>query len=113
MHHSAMYATYVPLLGGLLALLTLAAAFRAGRRWRLVDNLPTSKTSGVFIGLVELKGSAESAHPLVSYLAGAPCVYYQWGVEEHWSRTVVETYTDGNGKTQTRTRYEERLDHGR
>lgn len=103
MHDSA---PLMPLLGALLGLLCLAGAFRAGRRGRLVDNLPTSKTTGVFIGLVELKGTAESASPLRSYLAEQPCVCYQWNVEEHWSRTVTETYTDADGKTQTRTRQE-------
>ena len=76
----------------------------AGRLRRLIDNLPTSKTTGVFIGLVELKGTAETARPLASYLAAQPCVHYRWSVEEHWSRTVTETYTDSEGKTQTRTR---------
>ncbi len=46
---------YLPWLGGLVGLGCLAAAFCAGRRRRLVDNLPTSKTTGVFIGLVELQ----------------------------------------------------------
>jgi hypothetical protein len=100
------FAPYLPLIGIVLGLLCLYGAFRAGRRRRLVDNLPTSKTTGVFIGLVELKGTAESASPLTSYLAGQPCVYYHWAVEEHWSRTVTETYTDGKGNTQTRTRHE-------
>jgi len=81
-------------------------ALRSGKRKRLVDNLPTSKTTGVFIGLVELKGTAESAQPLTSYLASQPCVHYQWRVEEHWSRTVTETYTDSDGKARTRTRHE-------
>ena len=107
------FAPYLPLVGVLLGLLCLVAAFRAGRRRRLIENLPTSKTTGVFIGLVELKGTAESAAPLTSYLAQEPCVYYQWSVEEHWSRTVTETYTDSNGKTQTRTPPRKRLDHGR
>jgi hypothetical protein len=97
---------YLPALGGLLALLGLFFAFKDGRQRRLIDNLPTSKTTGVFIGLVELKGTAESAGPLTSYLAGAACVQYQWTVEEHWSRTVVETYTDSKGNAQTRTRTE-------
>ena len=51
------FAPYLPLLGSLLGsllgLLSLAAALCAGRHWRLVDNLPTSKTPGVFIGLVK------------------------------------------------------------
>ncbi len=100
------FAPFLPLLGALLAVGGLVAAFRAGRRRRLIENLPTSKTSGVFIGLVELKGTAESADPLTSFLAAATCVQYAWSVQEHWSRTVTETYTDSNGKTQTRTRTE-------
>lgn len=100
------YAPYLPLLGLVLALVALFAAFRDGRRRRLIENLPTSKTSGVFIGLVELKGTAESSGPLTSYLAAQVCVQYQWSVQEHWSRTVTETYTDDKGNTQTRTRTE-------
>ena len=72
----------IPGLGGLLALLFFWLALRAGRRQRLVADLPTSKTTGVFIGLVELKGSAEAERPLVSFLAEASCVYYQWSVNE-------------------------------
>ena len=60
--------------GALLALLCLWAALRAGRKRRLIDNIPTIKTTGVFIGLVELKGSIESERPLVSYIAQTPCV---------------------------------------
>jgi len=100
------FAPFLPLIGALLAVVSLIAAFRDGRRRRLIENLPTSKTSGVFIGLVELKGTAESTEPLTSYLAGAACVQYAWSVQEHWSRTVTETYTDDKGRTQTRTRTE-------
>jgi len=100
------YAVYFPFAGALLGVLCLWAAFRSGRRWRLVENLPTSKTTGVFIGLVELKGTAETAQPLVSFLAEQPCVYYRWSVEEQWSRTVTETHTDADGKTHTTTRTE-------
>src|SRR5690606_31129740 len=64
------------------------------------------KTTGVFIGYVELHGTAEAQSPLSSHLAGIRCVQYQWDVQEHWSRTVTETYTDSNGRTQTRTRRE-------
>src|ERR1044072_9676145 len=98
MNDARSWASYLPWLGAALALACLLFALRSGKRKRLVDNLPTSKTSGVFIGLVELKGTAESAQPLTSYLASQPCVQYQWRVEEHWSRTVTETYTDSDGK---------------
>ena len=100
------YARYLPLAGALFALAGLVAAFCAGRRRRLIENLPTSKTSGVFMGLVELKGTAKADPPLISYLAGTECVHYQWRVEERWSRTVTETYTDDKGRSQTRTRTE-------
>jgi hypothetical protein len=101
------FVTYgVPALGGLLGLLFFFLALRAGKRQRLVSDLPTSKTTGVFIGLVELKGTAEAELALVSFLAQDSCVYFQWHVDEHWSRTVTETYTDNEGRTQTRTRTE-------
>jgi hypothetical protein len=106
MNNVAPFVPFLPWLGGVLALACLLFALRSGKRKRLVDNLPTSKTTGVFLGLVELKGTAESARPLTSYLAAQSCVYYQWRVEEHWSRTVTETYTDSDGKTRTRTRHE-------
>lgn len=108
-------APFLPLIGALLALVSLGLAFRNGRRRRLIDNLPTSKTSGIFIGLVEVKGTAESSRPLTSFLAERPCVHYAWTVEEHWSRTVTETYTDSKGNTKTRTRHESgwtRVDDG-
>jgi hypothetical protein len=84
----------------------LIGAFWALRRKRLIDDLPTSRTQGVFIGLAELKGTAESESPFVSFLAGAPCVHYAWQVEEQWSRIVHETYRDSKGHMQTRTRTE-------
>ena len=109
------FAPFLPVIGALLAVVSLICAFRAGRRRRLLENLPTSKTSGVFIGLVELKGTAESAEPLTSHLAGQACVHYAWTVEEHWSRTVTTTETDSKGNTRTVTRHESgwtRVDDG-
>jgi len=83
------------IIGGLIALICLIAAFYFLRKKRLVDDTPTSKTLGVFIGLAELKGTAESDQPLTSYLAAAPCVLYKWKVEEHWSRTVTSVGPKG------------------
>jgi hypothetical protein len=106
MNNVAPVVSFLPWLGGALAFACLLFALRSGKRKRLIDNLPTSKTTGVFIGLVELKGTAETGKPLTSYLAGQSSVQYQWRIEEHWSRTVTETYTDSDGKTRTRTRHE-------
>lgn len=87
-----------------LALVFLAGGYRTGRRGKLIENIPTSSTAGVFIGLVELKGVIESAKPLTSHLSACSCVHFHWKVEEHWSRTVTETYRDSKGRTRTRTR---------
>jgi hypothetical protein len=94
------------LVGSLLAIGCLTWAYFNLHRKRIIDDLPTSKTQGVFIGLAELKGTAESESPFTSYLAGAKCVQYTWDVNEQWRRTVTETYRDAQGRTQTRTRVE-------
>lgn len=97
---------WAPVVGCVLALLCLYAAFRTGRKGRLVADLPTSKTTGVFIGLVEVKGAAECASPLSTYLSAQQCVFHEWRVEERWSRTVTRTVRDSKGRTSTRTRRE-------
>jgi len=84
----------------------LWASLSSLKRRRLLEDLPTSKTSGVFIGLVELKGTSESESPLTGFLSGKRCVWYSWNVQEHWSRTVTETYRDSDGETKTRTKTE-------
>lgn len=77
--------------------LLLWMSITALKRQRLLEDLPTSKTIGVFIGLVELKGTAESEAPFTGYLSGKRCVWHSWNVQEHWSRTVTETYRDAKG----------------
>jgi hypothetical protein len=76
--------------------------FRSLKRKRLIENVPTSKVKGVFLGLNEVKGRAHRAEPFVSYLAHARCVYYRYEVKERWETT--ERYTDSKGRSQTRTR---------
>jgi hypothetical protein len=99
-------ATIGPPVGVGVGLLCLWGSLRLRRKRRLIDDLPTAKTQGVFIGLVELKGTAEATDPLQAYLSGQRCVQYHYHVDEHWSRTVTETYTDKDGKSRTRTRHE-------
>src|SRR6478736_2861212 len=100
------FLVWLPVIGAVLGLGLLWGAMRAARRRRLIDGLPTCKTTGVFIGLVEVQGTAEAEAPLTSYLAGERCVHYAWTVEEKWSRLVTETTTDSKGHTQTTTRHE-------
>ncbi len=101
-----MYALHPagPAAGALIAAASLWFSLRQRRRQRLLADLPTSKVQGVFIGLVELAGTAESEAPLVSHLAARRCVDHLWTVEEHWRRTTAETYTDSKGNRRTRTK---------
>jgi hypothetical protein len=69
----------------------------------LLDDTPTSKALGVFIGMAELNGTAESAQPLSSNLVERACVLYNWGVEEAWSRTETSTDSKGNSSTTTKS----------
>ena len=84
----------VPFFGGVGGVVLGYVSMRMARKRRYIRDTPTSKAAGAFIGDVELKGTAESDHPLTSYLAEARCVYYTWCIEEHWRRTRTESYTD-------------------
>ena len=81
---------------------SLIASYRSQKRRRLLEALPTSATQGVFIGLVELKGTAESSNPLTTYLAEVAAVHYTWNVSEQWERWETEYYTDSKGKRRSR-----------
>ena len=103
------------ILGTVISGFSLITALRMLYRKRLIDDTPTLKTIGVFIGQAELKGTAESNHPLESHLTGTRCVQYRWSIHEKWSKQVTETYTDSDGKTRTRTKTRsgwKTIDHG-
>ncbi len=94
---------WLPAAAGVVVAICFVFSLRAGRRQLLIDNLPTSKTAGVFMGLVELEGTAESDAPMKSHLAGVPCVYYRYTVRERTTTTETESYTDSDGRSQSRT----------
>jgi len=89
-----------------LALLFVWLAVRASRTRRYLADTPTSPAAGVFIGDVEVKGTAESDGPICSYLSESACVYHTWAITEDWGRWVTETYRDEKGNTKTRQRWE-------
>lgn len=91
-----------PALDGALSIGMLVWAFRSLWRKRTIENVPTSKAAGVFLGLTEVKGRAEREPALRSALADVACVWYDWKIEEEWERWETETTTDSNGNTQTR-----------
>lgn len=96
---------WLPPAGAAGALVCLGLALRAARRRLLVDNLPTSKTGGVFMGLVEIKGRAECDEPLKSPFGGVRCVWFRYTVKERRSALTTETTRDGRTRTETRTEW--------
>jgi len=85
-----------------LGFILLLFGLNAGRKRRLLDDTPLSKTLGVFIGEVEVTGTCVTTAPFQAYLSGRLCVLYNWNVEEEWERWETETYTDDKGRTRTR-----------
>ena len=66
----------------IFSLLLLALGLVSLQQKRIIDDTPTLKAMGVFIGQAELKGTAESENPLTSYITGTKCVYYSWSIME-------------------------------
>ena len=89
---------FMAFLSGLFLFLGL----RSGRRRRLLDDTPTSKTLGIFIGEVEVEGVCISTAPIRAKFCYKDCVIYKWGIDEEWQRWETETYTDSQGRTRTR-----------
>ncbi len=89
---------FMAFLSGLFLFLGL----RSGKRRRLLDDTPTSKTLGIFIGEVEVEGICVSTSPIKAKFCYKDCVIYKWGIDEEWQRWETETYTDSNGRTRTR-----------
>jgi hypothetical protein len=80
----------------LVLILLIGSSLHALKRRRLMEDLPTSKTTGVFIGLVELKGTAETETPFTGFLSDERCVYYSWEVTEHYRRSGGKSTKSGN-----------------
>ncbi len=73
------------------------------RKKRLLDDTPTSKALGVFIGEVELDGKCVCHSPLTSHVGEVACVYFRWSVTEEWKRTTWHVDKHGIPYTETET----------
>jgi hypothetical protein len=69
---------------GAFALWSFFGAFRALRRARLVEDVPTSLVRSAAQGYVELAGTAEllPGEPVLAPLSGRPCAWYRYRVDE-------------------------------
>ncbi|MEC7566317.1 MAG: LemA family protein [Planctomycetota bacterium] len=84
----------------------LVVYWKSTKRKRLIEDTPTSKVKGVFIGLNEVKGTVELRYPLESYLNESPCCWYKYSIEEHYTRTRTVTDSKGNTRTETYSGWE-------
>lgn len=89
--------------GILLCVIMTWLGFHLIRLKRHIENLPTSKTSGLVFGLSELKGrvtNIEDEEPLSSPLTNSRCYWYSYKVEEKRQRgketewVTIENRTD-------------------
>ena len=71
----------------------LGAAIGSLRKRHLMNSLPTSKTQGVFMGQVELKGTAHAseAGTFEGRFSGKPCLCCRWMIEEQYRNDKDET----------------------
>ena len=74
------------------------------KKW-LLDDTPTSKALGVFIGEVELDGKCVCQSPLTSHVGEVACVYFSWSVSEQWLIMTQEEDRFGISRTVTTTGY--------
>lgn len=89
----------------LTAVLLWIAFISLSRKWR-VDDVPTSKVAGAFIGENEVIGVAESDNPLIGVFTGRTCFWYRY--KEELRTDTVNTHDDRSG-TWTKVRSGERM----
>ncbi|MBA61091.1 MAG: hypothetical protein CMJ76_01885 [Planctomycetaceae bacterium] len=90
----------------ILALVCIFFYARGTKRKRLIEDTPTSKVKGIFVGLNELKGTADLVADMRAYLSEKSCCYYSYSIEEHYTRTRTVTDKDGNTRTETYSGWE-------
>jgi len=69
----------------LVGIVFFFAGFSVFKRKLLIENLPTSKTRSMAVGLVELKAKAVGWNCFKAPFSGDDCVYYRYVVEEYQS----------------------------
>jgi hypothetical protein len=102
---------WLPWIGAAASMVCLACALRARKQRLLIDYLPTSKTSSVYVGHVELKGTAESRDPLKSQFTSTPCVWFRITVQERNQHSTKDEDWDTRTVTQE-VPFELKDDHG-
>jgi len=69
------------------------------KRKRLIENVPSCKVAGIFIGLNEVKGQVVCEEPLKAFVSEQDCVWYGYSIDERYERS--REVRDQDGKTTT------------
>ncbi len=95
---------FLLIIGFVLAFIFLFLGISSLKKKRLIDDVPTSKIKGVFIGLVELFVKTRPYNLKKSYLSETECVYYDYTISEQVREKRIVTYRDSKGRTRTKTK---------
>src|SRR5262245_20479132 len=82
---------------GVMAAVSFFAWAANYRRYRQINDLPTSKVVSAAQGYVELVGRAEAlpGAPILSKLSSSPCCWYSYQIEEKGSNDKWQTVDSG------------------
>lgn len=94
---------YIIIIGLIIIFILMLIYKQKLKKIRIIEDLPTSSIKGVFIGLVEIKGTAEIENVILLKFTSTPCVSYAWGISEHWEYEVTTENTDKDGNTTSST----------
>lgn len=86
-----------------VAVAAVVAAWVLDRGRRRYADVPTTPAAAVFAGRNEVVGRAWVESPLTSRRVRAPCVWWEYVLEEEREHTRVVTSTDSKGNTTSRT----------
>jgi len=92
------------IIGFALGFLFVFLGISSLKKKRLIDDVPTSKIKGVFIGLVEIFAKVKPQNLKRSYISETECVYYDYTISEQVKEKRTVTYRDSKGRTRTKTK---------
>jgi len=96
------YEIIIPVLFIIAGLGIFLYGFNRMKKYRLIQDTPTSKIRSMAMGLVELHGSVFADKHITSPFSRTKCVYYYYSIKEYRKHTI----TDSEGKTKTTYKWE-------
>ncbi|MBJ95734.1 MAG: hypothetical protein CMP23_14835 [Rickettsiales bacterium] len=85
--------TLIPIL---FAVVLSWVSYRALKRKRLIENVPTTDVLGISMGLNEVTGTVECEAPISAHLSKRSCIWYSYTIQEFYRRVSTRTDDEGN-----------------